>query len=134
MSSFERLVQVAKDAIHGVPDERDALPFDPTESVDTDGDGTGNNADPDDNNDGLSDVDELDVYGTNPLRRDTDGDGLGDGDEITNGLNPLDPEDCPRELCPAPSSLLRLIVPKPDSSKARRWRLCAVSSAAEVYM
>ena len=29
----------------GVPDAQDAFPLDPAESVDTDGDGTGNNAD-----------------------------------------------------------------------------------------
>jgi autotransporter-associated beta strand protein len=40
--------------------------------------------------DGLSDKDELDVYGTDPLRRDTDGDTLGDGEEVVLfGTNPL---------------------------------------------
>jgi alpha-tubulin suppressor-like RCC1 family protein len=33
----------------------DAFPTDPTESLDTDGDGIGNNADPDDDNDGVAD-------------------------------------------------------------------------------
>lgn len=41
--------------------------------------------------DGLTDREEA-IYGTNPLRRDTDGDGLGDGTEVrkyrTNPLNP----------------------------------------------
>ncbi len=39
----------------GVPDEDDAFPDDPTEWVDTDGDGIGDNADPDDDNDGVPD-------------------------------------------------------------------------------
>lgn len=38
--------------------------------------------------DGLGDHDELFTYATNPLRTDTDGDGLPDGWEILNGLNP----------------------------------------------
>jgi len=95
----------------GVPDEDDAFPNDPTESVDTDSDGIGNNADTDDDNDGLTDTDEINVYGTDPLMRDTDGDGLSDGDEIANGLNPLDPTDCPVELCPPPGSGILKILP-----------------------
>lgn len=39
--------------------------------------------------DGLSDGDEVNVYGTDPLNPDTDDDGLSDGDEIALGLNPL---------------------------------------------
>ncbi len=39
----------------GVPDRDDEFPTDPFESVDTDGDGTGNNADTDDDNDGVPD-------------------------------------------------------------------------------
>ena len=39
-----------------VPDVIDAFPADPTEWVDTDGDGIGNNADPDDDNDGIPDI------------------------------------------------------------------------------
>lgn len=43
----------------GVIDGLDALPLDPTETVDTDGDGIGDNADPDDDGDGLDDLEEL---------------------------------------------------------------------------
>ena len=43
----------------------------------------------DSDNDGLTDVEELKVYGTDPKRADTDGDGYLDGDEIKNGYNPL---------------------------------------------
>ena len=39
--------------------------------------------------DGLLDGEEINTYGTNPLVADVDGDGLVDGDEIALGLNPL---------------------------------------------
>ena len=39
----------------GIPDDEDAFPNDPDESVDTDQDGLGNNADSDDDNDGVAD-------------------------------------------------------------------------------
>ncbi len=43
--------------------------------------------------DGLSDLDELDIYGASPLAFDTDGDTLGDGEEILLfNTDPLDPE------------------------------------------
>ncbi|NNE35930.1 MAG: hypothetical protein HKN13_11875, partial [Rhodothermales bacterium] len=42
----------------GVPDSEDAFPNDPTEWVDTDGDGTGNNADLDDDGDGVPDTED----------------------------------------------------------------------------
>ncbi|MFT7687940.1 MAG: hypothetical protein ACI9FB_003298 [Candidatus Azotimanducaceae bacterium] len=42
----------------GVGDSVDPLPFDPTETSDTDFDGIGNNSDPDDDNDGI--LDEID--------------------------------------------------------------------------
>ncbi|MBI4577979.1 MAG: S8 family serine peptidase [Planctomycetes bacterium] len=38
--------------------------------------------------DGLLDVDELRVHGTDPLRADTDGDGFADGAEFARGTNP----------------------------------------------
>ena len=38
------------------PDAVDAFPLDPNETVDTDGDGIGNNTDPDDDGDGVNDV------------------------------------------------------------------------------
>ncbi len=39
--------------------------------------------------DGLSDGEEINTYGTEPMNSDTDGDSLSDGDEIALGLNPL---------------------------------------------
>lgn len=45
--------------------------------------------------DGLSDGEEVIVYGTDPLDPDTDADGIWDGAEVTNGTDPLDPNDPP---------------------------------------
>ncbi len=52
----------------GVPDDQDAFPYDAEEYLDTDGDGRGNNADTDDDNDGMPDTWEL-LYGLDPLKR-----------------------------------------------------------------
>ena len=58
----------------------DAFPGDSTEWLDTDGDGIGNNADPDDDGDGLSDIQEQNSDPvTDSLNPDTDGDGYCDG-------------------------------------------------------
>ncbi len=43
----------------------------------------------DSDNDGLSDYDEINKYGTDPNNPDTDGDGLSDGQEIKLGKNPM---------------------------------------------
>ncbi len=100
----------------GVPDTEDAFPLDPTEWLDSDGDGTGNNADTDDDNDGvpdtadafpldptkwlddevvqdsdkdgLSNIDEENIYSTNPNLIDSDFDGVNDGDEVALKTNP----------------------------------------------
>ena len=42
--------------------------------------------------DGLSDDDEINIYGTDPFLADTDGDGVDDGWEIFYGTNPLVPD------------------------------------------
>ena len=71
-----------------------------SEDVDADGDGDGLslaieqelNTDPavvDTDGDGLTDGDEINIYGTAPLVVDTDGDGIGDADEIATGGDPL---------------------------------------------
>lgn len=39
--------------------------------------------------DGLSDKLEIEKYKTDPLKKDTDGDGFGDGKEVIHGFNPL---------------------------------------------
>lgn len=60
----------------GVPNAEDAFPNNPLETVDTDGDGIGDNADPDDDNNGILDVDEGVIPA--PTALDTDGDGIPD--------------------------------------------------------
>lgn len=44
----------------------------------------------DTDNDGINDGDEVNKYGTDPLKKDTDGDGFYDYDEIKAGTDPLD--------------------------------------------
>jgi parallel beta-helix repeat protein len=44
----------------------------------------------DSDGDGLTDYDEENIYRTDPENPDTDSDGIGDGEEIENGTNPLD--------------------------------------------
>lgn len=72
----------------GVPDNIDPFPLDKLENKDTDGDGIGNATDTDDDNDGLSDSQEM-AIGTDPLKADTDGDGLTDKQEVSLKTNPL---------------------------------------------
>ena len=56
--------------------------LDPGENTDSD-DGIGNSSDPDDDNDGLTDVEE--VKEEQIQTTDTDGDGLSDSEEVNNG-------------------------------------------------
>lgn len=42
--------------------------------------------------DGLTDINELNVYNTSPYLEDTDGDGINDGEEVTRGTDPNCPE------------------------------------------
>lgn len=82
----------------GVPDYLDAFPNDPNESSDLDGDGIGDNSDPDRDGDGVAN--EQDAFPSNPNESaDTDGDGIGnnadpdiDGDGVLNGEDAF-PED-----------------------------------------
>jgi hypothetical protein len=70
----------------GVLDSADAFQLDPTESVDTDGDGIGNNADTDDDGDGV--LDTVDAFPLDSSESaDTDNDGTGDNADTF----PLDP-------------------------------------------
>jgi len=43
----------------------------------------------DTDSDGLTDYDEINIYGTKPNNPDTDGDGINDGDEVIAGTDPL---------------------------------------------
>ena len=72
----------------GAPDNADAFPLDATDWLDSDTDGIGNNTDLDDDNDGLTDVQEGEL-GTDPLSRDTDRDGWIDKEEVEEGTDPL---------------------------------------------
>jgi hypothetical protein len=100
----------------GVPDEQDDFPYDDQEYLDTDGDGVGNNADSDDDNDGMPDTWEL-VYGLDPLvddaADDPDGDQVSNIDEYNQGSEPnynesnLEP-DPPQLLAPADHEIVGL--------------------------
>jgi hypothetical protein len=72
----------------GVSDDLDAFPADPAESADHDHDGTGDNADPDDDNDLMSDTYEmannLDPF-TDDSGEDPDGDGFTNLEEYAAG-------------------------------------------------
>ncbi|MEA2088860.1 MAG: VWA domain-containing protein [Patescibacteria group bacterium] len=46
----------------------------------------------DTDSDGLTDKEEVNIYGTDPNNEDTDGDGLSDGLEVELGTNPLNPD------------------------------------------
>ncbi len=77
----------------GVPDASDAFPLDPTEWLDADGDGIGDNADLDDDNDGMPDDWEI-QFGFNPFdpsdaAEDADGDGVSNVEEFQMGTPPL---------------------------------------------
>jgi chitinase len=105
-SEVSYTVPVSDSDQDGVPDNQDDFPWDPAETTDTDGDSLGDNADPDDDNDGIPDVWEL-QYGLNPLvddaSEDADNDGISNHDEFLAATNPLIPGD---NLQPDPPDLL----------------------------
>ena len=85
----------------GIFDLEDGFPFDPDETVDTDGDGVGNNSDTDDDGDGvgdsadncptLSNSDQLNTDGDakgDACDSDDDNDGFSDEEEAIDGTNP----------------------------------------------
>jgi len=74
----------------------------PEPSIDSDNDGLGdevelqlgtNSTSADTDNDGLNDFEEVNVYKTSPVIKDTDGDGYDDGAEVKNGFDPAKPGD-----------------------------------------
>ena len=76
----------------GYNDSVDAFPNDSSEWLDTDNDGVGNNADTDDDGDGMLDAWE-NLYGLDPLDNsdahgDLDGDGVSNLNEHNNGTDP----------------------------------------------
>ncbi|NQZ07055.1 MAG: DUF4214 domain-containing protein [Algicola sp.] len=101
---FEKDADNDQDGIYDGWEFSNGLDFnDPADALlDLDGDGLTNveeyiadtdprNADSDD--DGLSDGDEVNLYGSNPNNSDTDGDGFDDKAEVDMGLNPIDAAD-----------------------------------------
>ena len=76
----------------GIADSDDAFPDDPDEWLDTDNDGIGNNADTDDDGDGMPDLWEALYTGLDPLiddaALDLDGDGKTNIDEYKADTNP----------------------------------------------
>ncbi len=77
----------------GVNDLLDAFPTDPSETVDTDGDGIGNNADTDDDNDGVLDGSDNCPLTANASQLDSDQDGAGnacDDDDDGDGVPDVD--------------------------------------------
>ena len=66
------------------------LDFSVVADIDTDGDGILDTFDEDDDNDGLTDAEEVDEFGTDPHDVDTDDDGLTDGEEEDLGTDPND--------------------------------------------
>ena len=55
--------------------------------------GLGGTADSDSDQDGLDDVDEVDLFGSDPYDHDTDDDGLNDGEEVLQyGTSPVNPD------------------------------------------
>ena len=82
-----------------VADSVDAFPNDPNESGDFDGDGIGNNADPDNDNDGMPNSFEI-LYGLDPFDAadaglDLDSDGYDNESELRAGTSPDDTGDNP---------------------------------------
>lgn len=71
-----------------VNDKIDIFPLDKNEWRDTDKDGIGDNADSDIDGDEISNEEEIQKYGTNPLNPDSDGDKTLDWIEISLGRNP----------------------------------------------
>ena len=85
----------------------------------------------DSDNDGLTDADEEDIYGTDPNDPDTDNGGVPDGEEVDLGLDPLDPSDdnsVPISVCGAPdinNSADQAVFLWKDCNGSNRWHLRA---------
>lgn len=81
---------------------------------------------PDRDNDGLYDDDEVEVYSTNPDVADTDGDGVGDGQEVYDGTDPAVPNSGPLPT-PTPTP-----IPTP-TPQAQRTVVFEVTGTGTVY-
>jgi len=100
-SDYDQFAIQADSDGDGVPDSLDPFPDDPTEWADNDNDGIGNNADSDDDNDGMPDwwENKYVQYGMDPLVDDASGDPDGDGysnlEEYQACTDPSDANDYP---------------------------------------
>lgn len=99
---------------------------------DTDGDGVPDEIDPDNDQDGLEDEEELSgtafngLAVTDPNRSDTDGDGVGDAGEADAGTDPLDPDRYLRfTRIETPDGNLRLAWEARDGRRYRIYNLAA---------
>jgi hypothetical protein len=69
--------------------------------------------------DGLTDREEVLLYGTDPLDPDSDGDGIRDGSEVAAGSAPLDPQRVPTTLLYGIDALRNdVLVLNPDTGQA----------------
>ncbi len=76
----------------------DCTTYDPFDVVTNPTGGDLNAGSPDTDGDALTDDEEVNTHGTNPLLADTDGDGVDDGVEIATGSDPLDSGSVPSSL------------------------------------
>ncbi|MEE9607462.1 MAG: thrombospondin type 3 repeat-containing protein [Myxococcota bacterium] len=101
---------------------------------DLDGDGLGDACDADDDGDGLTDIEEVGTYFTDPLNPDSDGDGFEDGEEVLAGTDPNDASDFPIERVPALSmgglALLPALLIAAAVAAARRRRASTSSASS----
>ena len=65
----------------------------------------------DTDDDGLSDADEMSMFGTDPYLADSDNDGVGDGAECLNGTDPTDPHSFMQTLSVAVTNKVSLSFP-----------------------
>ncbi len=95
----------------GVIDGIDALPLNSLETLDTDGDGIGNNSDGDDDGDGIPDIVEI-ANGLDPLNgadanEDADNDGFSNLDEFLQNSGMLNMNSVPASMLPWLNLLLK---------------------------
>ncbi|MCX6879613.1 MAG: VWA domain-containing protein [Verrucomicrobia bacterium] len=91
-----------------------------TPGADTDGDGIPDATDPDDDNDGLTDVDEINFLHTDSKHQDTDGDGYTDGEEKAAGTDPLNATSVPDADGDGVSNKLESIYGSPPNNATRK--------------